>query len=107
MAVSRRKGPLAVNDTVYAELSAGFADRDQLEDALLELDLRLMPMSRAALFQAGQAFRRYRSAGGSRPNVLADFFLGAQASVEGWPLLTRDERLYRSYFPGVFLVAVT
>jgi predicted nucleic acid-binding protein len=39
-----------------------------------------------------------------RANVLADFFIGAQASAEGWPILTRDTRRYRTYFPNVDLL---
>ncbi len=34
-----------------------------------------------------------------------DFFIGAHALVEGHTLLTRDARRYRSYFPGVRLIA--
>ncbi len=100
------RGPLAINDIVYAELSAGFAEQDDLDAAIAEMRLTHAPMSRSALFLAGQAFRRYRMSGGVRPNVLPDFFLGAQASAERWPLLTRDARLARSYFPDVALVGV-
>lgn len=100
------RGPLAINDTVYAELSAGFAVQSELDEAIVAMRLTHAPMSRAALFLAGQAFRRYRTSGGARLNVLADFFLGAQATAEGWPLLTRDARLYRSYFPDVTIVGV-
>ena len=99
-----RRGPIAINDVVYAELAAGFASQAQLDDEVAAMRLKFAPMSKAALFLAGQAFRRYRVAGGARPNVLADFFIGAQASVEGWPILTRDERRYRTYFPDVALV---
>jgi len=102
----RARGPLAINETVYAELAAGFAGQAELDETISDMELRLMSMSRAALFLAGQAFRRYRAGGGSRTNVLADFFLGAQASVEEWPLLTRDHRLYRGYFADVALVPV-
>ena len=104
LAAAARRGPLAINDTVYAELSAGFATQADLEEAIAEMRLVLEPMSRPALFLAGQAFRRYRTSGGSRLNVIADFFIGAQASAERWPLLTRDARLYRSYFPDVAIV---
>ncbi len=106
LAACRRRGPLSINDTVYAELAAGFAAQAELDEAIVEMGLRLAPMTRPALFLAGQAFRRYRASGGQRPNVLADFFIGALASAEGWPLVTRDERLYRRYFADAAIVAV-
>lgn len=99
-----RRGPIAINDIVYAELAAGFASQAQLDDEIATMRLKIAPMSKAALFLAGQVFRRYRAGGGTRPNVLADFFIGAQASAEGWPILTRDERRYRAYFPDVALI---
>jgi hypothetical protein len=34
-----------------------------------------------------------------------DFFVGAHAAVAGWPILTRDVRRYRSYFPTVELIS--
>jgi predicted nucleic acid-binding protein len=37
--------------------------------------------------------------------VLADFFIGAHAAVEELPLLTRDVRRYRRYFPTVVLIS--
>jgi predicted nucleic acid-binding protein len=62
-------------------------------------------MSRPALFLAGKTFLRYRRAGGVRTGVLSDFFVGAHAEVERLPLLTRDARRYRHYFPAVELIA--
>src|SRR5258706_13294706 len=55
-------------------------------------------------FLAGKAFTQYRRAGGIRTGVLADFFIGAHAAVEELPLLTRDSRRYRHYFPTVVLI---
>ena len=99
-----KRGALAINDIVYAELSAGFMKRELLDHEIDLLRLTMAPMSRGALFLAGQAFRRYRAGGGTRVNVLADFFIGAQASFEGWPILTRDARRYRTYFPDVAIL---
>jgi predicted nucleic acid-binding protein len=100
------RGGVVINDVVYAELSAGFLEQSRLDVELAQMRLTLTPMSKAALFQAGQAFRRYRASGGPRPNVLADFFLGAQASVERWSILTRDSARYRTYFPDVVISGV-
>ena len=43
-------------------------------------------------------------AGGIRTGVLPDFFIGAHAKVMQWPILTRDVRRYRTYFPDVELI---
>ncbi len=98
------KGPLAVNDVVYAELSARFATIEALEAVLDEAGIAMAAMPRAALFLAGKAFQRYRSAGGARTGVLPDFLIGAHAAVSGLALLSRDAQRYRAYFPTIDLV---
>jgi predicted nucleic acid-binding protein len=99
------KGPLIINDVVYAELSVGFDRIEDLDDLLDEAGIAMEEIPREALFLAGKAFRRYRTAGGARSGVLPDFFIGAHAAVLGLPLLTRDAKRYRSYFPSVVLMA--
>jgi predicted nucleic acid-binding protein len=98
------KGPLAINDVVYAELSVRFEAIEALEAVLDEASISLAAMPRAALFLAGKAFQRYRTGGGRRTGVLPDFFIGAHAAVADLRLLTRDAQRYRSYFPTVDLV---
>jgi predicted nucleic acid-binding protein len=96
---------LAINDVVYAELSVGYASVDELDRAIQRVGITLAPIPRTALFIAGRVFQRYRAAGGIRTGVLPDFFLGAHAAVAGIPLLTRDTRRYRTYFPELTLIA--
>jgi predicted nucleic acid-binding protein len=36
--------------------------------------------------------------------MVGDFFIGAHTLAAGLPLLTRDARRYRSYFPAVALI---
>ncbi len=98
------KGPLIVNDVIYAELSVRFATIEALDSVLAETGIELAPIPRAALFLAGKVFRRYRAAGGVRTGVLPDFFIGAHAAVTGIALLSRDTRRYHGYFPTVDLV---
>jgi len=98
------RGPLIINDVVYAELSVGFERIEDLDDLLDEAGIAMDEIPREALFLAGKAFRRYRTAGGARSGVLPDFFIGAHAAVLGLPLLTRDAKRYRSYFPSVVLM---
>jgi predicted nucleic acid-binding protein len=99
------RGPLIVNDVIYAEISTRYTTVDAVDLMLRDLDVELVTIPRPALFVAGKAYLRYRSAGGMRTGVLADFFIGAHAAVEKLPLLTRDTRRYRSYFPTVVLIS--
>jgi predicted nucleic acid-binding protein len=98
-------GPLIINDVIYAEISTRYATVEDLDAILGSLDIDVVPMPRTALFLAGKAYLRYRAAGGSRTGVLTDFFIGAHAAVLQRPLLTRDVRRYRTYFPTVELIA--
>ncbi|WP_413988090.1 type II toxin-antitoxin system VapC family toxin [Labrys okinawensis] len=98
-------GSILINDVIYSEISMGFQRIEDLDLMLAETMVGLVPMPRAALFLAGKAFRQYRANGGTRTGVLPDFFIGAHAAVQGWPILTRDVRRYRTYFPTVRLIA--
>jgi len=99
------RGPILINDIVYAEVSTRYPSVDIVDTVLRDFGIDLVAMPRAALFLAGKAYLRYRTAGGTRTGVLSDFFIGAHAAVENLPLLTRDVRRYRSYFPTVNLIA--
>jgi predicted nucleic acid-binding protein len=99
------EGPLLINDVVYAETSIRYRDIQRFESALTRAGVVVIAIPRPALFAAGKAFVQYRQAGGPRTNVLPDFFIGAHAAVESLPLLTRDARRYRTYFPTVILIA--
>jgi predicted nucleic acid-binding protein len=101
----RERGSLNVNEVTYAELAVRIETETELQGLLAELGIQLERSPTSALFLAGKTFRRYRAAGGPRPNVLADFFIGAHAQVARLPLLTRDTRRYRTYFPDVELIA--
>jgi predicted nucleic acid-binding protein len=99
------RGPLCINDVIYAELSVRYERIEMLETFLDVAGLTMLPMPRAALFLAGKAFAGYRKAGGARTGVLPDFFIGAHAAVKGLPLLTRDKARYQTYYPKVMLIA--
>ncbi len=84
----------------------GSAEGGNLKNqALASLEISLRELPRDALFLAGLAFRKYRTQGGTKSNVLADFFIGAHAAIAKCPLLTRDIRRYQQYFPTVQLIS--
>ena len=99
------RGPVLINDVVYAEFSVGFRRFEEVEAVLSAAQIEMAALPREALFLAGKAFQRYRAGGGQRTGVLPDFFIGAHAAVLQAPLLTRDVRRYRTYFPTVQLIA--
>jgi len=96
---------LVINPVIYAELSLTFITVESLDDTLAILQIPVVEIPKPALFLASKAFVPYRRQGGTKSNVLADFFIGAHAAVSGYPVLTRDVRRYGSYFPTVKLVA--
>jgi predicted nucleic acid-binding protein len=98
-------GPLLINDVVYAEVSTRFPTVEAVNAVLLDIGIDVAPIPRSALFLAGKAYLRYRASGGIRTGVLSDFLIGAHAGVEKLPLLTRDARRYRTYFPRIAIIS--
>jgi hypothetical protein len=96
---------LFVNQLIYAEVSAAFRGADELGELLDELGIIKADLSWDAAFDAGRAFVRYRKAGGPKDAVLPDFYIGAHAALAGMTLVTRDTRLYRTYFPELPLIS--
>ena len=101
---ARTRDKLTINALVYAEVVVAYDSPDELDDFLKPTGITVSPLSTQAAFIASRAFMRYRAAKGVRTGVLPDFFIGAQAEAEGWPLLSRDATRYRRYFPKVELI---
>lgn len=96
---------LAINAVIYSELSMAFERIEELEAVISEASLSVEPIPREALFLAGKAFLTYRRRQGTKQGVLPDFYIGAQAAIDGLTILTRDPKRYRTYFPTVRLIA--
>jgi predicted nucleic acid-binding protein len=96
---------LAINPLIYAEVSIRFDRIEDLQDALPEGDFLRLPLPWDAAFLAGKCFVRYRRRRGARRSPLPDFYIGAHAAVAGLALLTRDAARYRTYFPGLEIIA--
>jgi predicted nucleic acid-binding protein len=105
LASAHARGPLLINAIIYAEFAIGFESQSDCDAEIEKFELTLAEMPTSAAFRAAQAFRAYRRRGGVRTSALPDFFIGAHASVEAAPLLTRHVRRYRAYFPELTLLA--
>lgn len=104
LAAQAKVHDLTVNPVIYSELSLMFETFEALDEQLDAMQITYEELPRPALFLAGKAFVRYRKGGGSKHNVLSDFFIGAHAAVMSCPILTRDPKRYRTYFPSVQLL---
>jgi predicted nucleic acid-binding protein len=70
-----RRGPVVINDVIYAEISVRFTSFESLDAVLKKIVIDVAPIPRPALFFAGKAFQQYRSVGGLRTGVLSDSLL--------------------------------
>ncbi|MBA2558201.1 MAG: type II toxin-antitoxin system VapC family toxin [Chloroflexi bacterium] len=104
---SRARGSLVVCDVVWAETAGWFRELDVMRRTLDELTIDYRPVGERAATAAGEAWRRYREAGGPRDRLIADFLIGAHAEVETDQLLTRDRGFFRRYFRDLTIVDPT
>jgi predicted nucleic acid-binding protein len=95
---------LYINSIVYAEISIGFNKIEEVENAINQLDIKVLEIPREALFLAGKIFLNYRKNKGTKLSPLPDFFIGAHVSISKFALITRDTRNYKTYFPQVKLI---
>ncbi len=95
---------LYINSIVYTEISIGFKKIEEVEKAILELNIKVLEIPREALFLTGKAYLKYRKNKGTKNSSLPDFFIGAHVSVEKFSLITRDISKYQTYFPKAKLI---
>ena len=96
---------LFINPVVYSEVSIGFKRIEDLESALSKAGFQMLEIPKEALFLAGKAFLKYKKGKGVKKSPLPDFYIGAQAAVLDFTLITRDVARYRTYFPSIRLVS--
>jgi hypothetical protein len=100
-------GILVINPIIFAEVGAWLQSLEELDALLPEELFRRDPLPWEGAFLAGQAFTRYKRAGGEKRRILADFMIGAHAALAGFVLISRDSGIGR-YFdiqilnPGEF-----
>lgn len=120
-------GKVVITPTVYAELAADgqFQTGTDLDRFLEDFSIQVADPSRAALFRAGERFRRYvdqrpdgrqcPSCGtqqtvicekcdadlAPRQHIAADFIIGGQAAVDANALVSFDTAFFDTYFSSL------
>lgn len=95
---------VVVCEAVVAEAQSLIDTSANLMELLAPLGIRFEPLSEAAAMRAGHMNRRFRSRGGRRDRVVADFLVGAHAMLQCEALVTRDAGFFRDYFKGLKVI---
>src|SRR5467141_5219680 len=107
------EGTLAISGAVYAELMAApgrteaFVDRFCEETGIgVEWEFGERVWRAAGTAFQGYAARRRRHRRAEARRILADFVIGAHASVSGYRLLTLDAGSYQASFPRLAITSL-
>lgn len=99
-----REGALVACEAVWAETAVAFPGGKPFLEAMREIGVTFSPIEETSALRASASWRLYRSRGGKRERVVADFLIGAHALTQCDRLLTRDRGFYRSYFRELKIV---
>lgn len=98
------EGSVVACDVVWSETRSAFPSDTAFVSALGALGVAFSAPHESAATAAGVAWKKYRSAGGKKDRVMADFLIGAHAASQCDRLLTRDRSYYSKYFAGLKVV---
>ena len=104
LAAAERQGQLMINPIVFSEISVAFSRIEKISAILKGMGVVIEPIPEEAAFLAGKAYAAYRKLGGKRTAPLPDLFIGAHAAVRALPLITRDPKRMRHYYPRLTLI---
>src|SRR5437870_476531 len=98
------EGRLIVCECVLAEIRPAFLDSKVVSEFLADWQLNFVPSSRESALLAGEIFAAYLTRHGRHSRIIADFLIGAHASLHADRLLARDRGYLRDYFSRLKLL---
>jgi len=93
------EGKLVIGECVLAEIAPAFRDLKTFGEFLADWQIEFVPSSRESALLAGASFARCLSRGGRDGRIVADFLIGAHATLHADRLLARNRGYLRDYFP--------
>ena len=99
-----QQGKLVACECVFAEIRPAFASSDLFVEFATDWQLEFVPSSLESASLAGEHFAAYLQRGGRHGRVLADFLVGAHATLHADRLLARDRGYLRDYFQNLVVL---
>jgi predicted nucleic acid-binding protein len=99
-----RQGQLILCECVLAEIFPALGDADQVHRFLADWQMEFVSSDEQSAMLAGEMFLRFLRRVRDRRKIIADFLIGAHASVHADRLLARDRGYLRDYFAGLNLL---
>jgi len=97
-------GRLIVGECVVAEIFPALGDADRVRHFLADWQIDFVSSDERSAMLAGEMFLRFLKRGSERKKIVADFLIGAHATVHADRLLARDRGYLRDYFSDLTLI---
>jgi len=98
------EGQLVICECVLAEIRPAFGDAQAFDAFLHDWQFEFVASSSQSAKLAGEHFRTYLERGGKQGRIVADFLIGAHASLHADRLIARDRGYLRDYFANLTLI---
>ena len=96
-----QEGAVCICEVVAVETATIFPKYAAFLEAIRVLEITFSTFQESSIEIATKAFKKYRSNGGKRTRVVADFLIAAHAYSQCDQILTRDQGFYRDYFQSL------
>ncbi len=99
------EGAVVACEVVWAEVATAYSPNAYgVIGALKRAGIVYSPLDEESALKAAKSWHAYRSQGGTRERIAADFLIGGHAQVQCDRLLTRDHGFFRHYFKSLRVI---